>query len=249
MHIAPLDPIVIGRARMLHWRPRLGITLYDLVDAQGRRYSPYCWRSRMALAHKGFEPAIELCWHSDSKLAFSGQSLVPVLVDDGRVVCDSWAIACYLDEAYPDRPALMAGTQARAFARFLNGWTDTIIGRPLARPLYLDIWRSLHPQADRDEFRNRREARNGATLEALQAGRAKDFDELNRAIAPLNEVLRQQPYIAGGAPAYVDYIVFGTLQMPRRLNGLDPLSAQQDGLVRWRDAMRQLFNGLADSAN
>jgi glutathione S-transferase len=227
----------------------LAITLYDLVDKDGKRYSPYGWRTRMALAHKGLHTATELCWHSDRKLSFSGQSLVPVLVDGTRVVNDSWNIACYLDEAYPDRPILMEGPQGGSFARFLNVWIDTIIGRPLVRSLYLDIWKSLHPEADRDEFRKRREERNRGTLEALFAGRAKDFEELNRAIAPLNDLLRSQPFVAGAAPAYVDYIVFGTLQMPRRLNDVDPLSAQQDAILRWRDAMRGLFNGLADGVS
>ena len=227
----------------------MAITLYDLVDKDGKRYSPYGWRTRMALAHKGLHTATELCWHSDRKLSFSGQSLVPVLVDGTRVVNDSWNIACYLDEAYPDRPILMEGPQGRSFARFLNVWIDTIIGRPLVRSLYLDIWKSLHPEADRDEFRKRREERNRGTLEALFAGRAKDFEELNRAIAPLNDLLRSQPFVAGAAPAYVDYIVFGTLQMPRRLNDFDPLSAQQDAILRWRDAMRGLFNGLADGVS
>ena len=59
---------------------------------------------------QGSYSAIELCWHmATRKLSFSGQSLVPVLVDGGRVVNDSWNIACYLDEAYPDRPKLMEG--------------------------------------------------------------------------------------------------------------------------------------------
>jgi len=165
------------------------------------------------------------------------------------VVNDSWNIACYLDEAYPDRPMLMEGPHGRSFAKFFNVWIDTIIGRPLVRSLYLDIWKSLHPDANRDEFRRRREERNGATLEALFAGRAKDFEELNRAIAPLNDLLRSQPFVAGAAPAYVDYIVFGTLQMPRRLNKVDPLSPQQDAILRWRGAMRGLFGGMADSVS
>jgi glutathione S-transferase len=144
----------------------VAITLYDLVDKDGKRYSPYGWRIRMALAHKGLDAAVELCWHSDKKkLSFSGQSLVPVLVDDQQVVGDSWNIACYLDEAYPNRPMLMGGEEGRSFARFMNLWTDSIIGRPLVRSLYLDIWKSLHPNADRNEFRKRREQRNGATLE------------------------------------------------------------------------------------
>ncbi len=225
----------------------MAITLYELVDKDGRRYSPYCWRTQFALAHKGLNPAIELCWHSDKKLGFSGQSLVPVLVDGACVVSNSWNIACYLDEAYPERPALMDGTQGRSFAKFINGWTDTIVGRSLVRSLYLGIWKSLHPDADRDLFRKRREERNGATLEALHAGRAKDFEELNRALAPLNDLLGNQPFIAGAAPAYADYIVMGTLQMPRRLDDIDPISPNQNAIVRWRHAMRQLFDGLADS--
>ena len=94
----------------------------------------------MALAHKGLDAPVELCWHSDKKkLAFSGQHLVPVLLDDGKAVNNSWNIACYLDETYPDRPMLMDGSQGRSFARFLNSWMDSIIGRPLVRSIYLDI--------------------------------------------------------------------------------------------------------------
>src|SRR6202011_5692878 len=93
--------------------------------------------------------------------------------------------------------------------------------RPLVRSLYLDILQSLHPQADTQEFRRRREERNGASLEALHANRANDFAQINCAMLPLNELLRQQPFVAGEAPAYVDYIVLGTLQMPRVL-GIEP---------------------------
>src|SRR5204862_2604837 len=128
--------------------------------------------------------------------------------------------------------------------QFLNTWTDTVIGRPLVRSLYLDILKSLHPDADAQEFRKRREERNGATLEVLHANRAKDFEELNRAILPLNELLRHQPYVAGSVAAYADYIVFGTLQMARRLH-IEPLSPQQGDIIRWRDAMCRLFYGLA----
>jgi glutathione S-transferase len=220
---------------------------YDLVDREGRRYSPYGWRVRMALAHKGLDATAELTWHSDTKkLAFSGQHLVPVIRDGDKAVSDSWAIANYLDEAYPDRPMLMDGAQAKAFAKFLNTWMDQIVGRPLVRSLYLDILNSLHPDANAVEFRRRREERNGATLEALHANRAKDFAELNHSLLPLNELLKQQPFVAGQKPAYADYIVFGTLQMPYRI-GIEPLLPQNDAVIRWRGEMRKLFNGLGDS--
>src|SRR5581483_11411258 len=73
----------------IEWRAVLAITFYDLVDRDGRRYSPYGWRVRMALAHKGLDAKAELTWHSDKKkLAFSGQHLVPVIRDGDKAVSD-----------------------------------------------------------------------------------------------------------------------------------------------------------------
>jgi glutathione S-transferase len=218
------------------------IALYDLVDKAGNRYSPYGWRIRMALLHKGLSFEVEFCYHSDRKLAFSGQHLVPVLVDGGQVICDSWNIACYLDATYPDSPLLLNDPLGRSFAKFVNKWTDSVVGRPLVRSLYLDIWKSLHPEADAETFRRSREERNGATLEQLYARRDSDFEEFNRTLAPMNALLSDQRYIAGERPAYVDYILFGTLQMPRNLNGVDPLSSEQGALRRWRDELQLLHD-------
>ena len=85
----------------------MGIQLYDLTGAQPeRRFSPYCWRTKLALAHKGL--AFDtISWRFTDKdaIAFSGQGRVPVLVDGDRVVFDSWTIATYLEDAYPDRPS------------------------------------------------------------------------------------------------------------------------------------------------
>src|SRR3954447_20927262 len=86
----------------------MAIKLYDLAGADDdRRFSPYCWRVKMALAHKGLQVE-SFPWRFTEKdtIAFSGQKHVPVIVDGNRFVSDSWAIAMYLDEAYPDRPML-----------------------------------------------------------------------------------------------------------------------------------------------
>ena len=60
--------------------------LYDLAGAEpDRRFSPYCWRIRMALAHKGL--AVEtIPWRFTDKaeIVASGQKFVPVLVDGDR---------------------------------------------------------------------------------------------------------------------------------------------------------------------
>ena len=33
----------------------MAIVFYDLAGRDGRNFSPYCWRTRMALAHKGLD--------------------------------------------------------------------------------------------------------------------------------------------------------------------------------------------------
>lgn len=84
----------------------MAITFYDLCGRASKRYSPYGWRTRMALAHKGLDYSLELVKFTEKhKLEFSGQPLVPVIRDGERVVNDSWAIAEYLEDAYADRSA------------------------------------------------------------------------------------------------------------------------------------------------
>ena len=61
----------------------MSLRMYDLAGADPAvRFSPYCWRIKMALAHKGLE-AETIPWRFTEKdrIAFSGQGLVPVLQD------------------------------------------------------------------------------------------------------------------------------------------------------------------------
>ena len=63
--------------------------LYELVMRDDRRPSPFCWRTRMALAHKGLEYAVEPVKFTDKPvIAFANTKQVPVLVDFGEVVSD-----------------------------------------------------------------------------------------------------------------------------------------------------------------
>src|SRR3974377_2034896 len=105
----------------------MGLHLYDLAGAQvERRFSPYCWRAKLALAHKGLA-LVTVPWRFPDKgaIPFSGQGRVPVLVDDDRIVFDSWTIATYLEDAYPDRPSLFRGDGGCAATRFITAWAHT----------------------------------------------------------------------------------------------------------------------------
>jgi len=148
------------------------ITLYDLAGAEpDRRFSPFCWRIRMALAHKGL--AVETVpWGFTEKdrLPQPNAGRVPVIVDGGTVVHDSTAIADYLEEHYADRPSLFGGETGRALARFVQNWTETVLQPGIIPLVVLDIHRHSRPQ-DQDYFRRSREERLGKTLEARRGCR------------------------------------------------------------------------------
>jgi glutathione S-transferase len=116
----------------------MALTLYDLAGADpDRRFSPYCWRIRLALAHKEL-PVETIPWRFTDKemIAFSGQGRVPVLVDAGKSLAGSWTIANYLEQKYPDH-SLFDGDVGTALTRFVESWTDTVL-LPGAGPSNLD---------------------------------------------------------------------------------------------------------------
>ena len=68
------------------------LKLYDLAGAEpDRRFSPYCWRIKMALAHKGLEVET-IPWRFTDKdiIAPAGKAgRVPVLVDGEHWIDES----------------------------------------------------------------------------------------------------------------------------------------------------------------
>src|SRR5712675_908771 len=92
------------------------IRLFDLAGAEpARRFSPYCWRIKLALAHKGLEvETIPWRFTEKSAIAASGQGRVPVLVHGDRWVADSWVIADYLEDAFPETPPIFAPGPGRS---------------------------------------------------------------------------------------------------------------------------------------
>ncbi len=91
--------------------------LYELLGTDDRRFSPYCWRARYALAHKGLQvDYVPVRFTEKDKIAFSGQTRMPILVDNETTIPDSWAIACYLEDRYPDAQPLFGSNAGRGEA-------------------------------------------------------------------------------------------------------------------------------------
>ena len=224
------------------------ITMYDLAGAEAdRRFSPFCWRARMALAHKGF--AVETVpWRFTEKdqLPQPNQGRVPVIVDDGRVIHDSTAIADYLDDRYADRPSLFGDETGRALTRFVQNWTETVLQTGLVRLVLLDIYRHIGPE-DQAYFRQDREKRFGTTLEEVVKDREARLPAFRASLDPLRRTVDRQSFVSGKAPAYADYIVFGAFQWARAISDFEVLAAD-DAVRAWRGRMLDLFDGLARRA-
>jgi glutathione S-transferase len=105
------------------------IKLYDLAGARDDcRFGPNCWPVQMALLHWGL-PFETIPWRFTEKdvIAFSGQGLVPVLVDDERTVSDKWSIAEYLEGSYSECLLPFNGEAGRALAHFVTNWTAFVL--------------------------------------------------------------------------------------------------------------------------
>ncbi|RVU15051.1 glutathione S-transferase family protein [Methylobacterium oryzihabitans] len=210
-------------------------TLYELAGADAnRRFSPFCWRIRLALEHKDL-PFEGRPWRftETGALAFSGSRTVPVLVDGERTIADSGRIAAYLEEAYPDRPSLFGGPGGQALTRFVEAWTDGVLHPALVPLLLADIHDHLRPE-DQDYFRQSREARFGKPLEAVCPDREAQLATFRRTLSPLRHTLKSQPFLGGEAPLYADYAVAGAFLWARTVSGTVLLEAD-DPVAAWRD--------------
>jgi glutathione S-transferase len=222
------------------------LTMYERVGHEGRRPSPFSWRIRYALAHKGVEPEFRHVRFADVETirALSGQQFVPIITDGDRVVHDSWNIARYIDERFPDRPSLFDSVDGRAITRLVNHWADQTLGAAVRRLIAADFVSCLDPE-DRGYYRSSREAAFGCTLEEYCADRPRWLAEFASVTAPLEKTLAEQPYIAGAKPGYADYAVFSMFQYAR-LGCPDEFLVEGTALRRWRDGLVQAFDGLGD---
>lgn len=221
--------------------------LFDLAGRDpGVRFSPYCWRVRMALAHKSL-PVTTVPWRFTDKaaIAFSNSRLVPVLVDGAHTIADSMAIADYLDRTYPEQP-LFESPAVRALANFVRHWTESVLFPGILEQILVDIPAAL-AVADLEYFRTSREQRLGMTLEAFCANRDASLPLFLKQLNPLRLTLAQQTFLCGERAQFPDYIVFGAFQWARCVTAR-VLLPEEDPVHLWFGRMLQLFDGLGASA-
>ena len=221
------------------------LKLFELVGTdEARPFSPFCWRTRMALAHKGLSAqSIPWCFTEKGAIAPHKSEKVPVLIHDETSVADSWAIANYLEDTYPDRPSLFGGEGGRAMGRMMNWWGDVTVVAGMFPLIVADIPSHLKP-VDAAYFRKTREARFGKPLEEVVAGRDKSVEGFRRALEPMRLTLKTQAHLGGAKPNYADYIVFGAFQWARVVSPFKLLAAD-DPINAWRERLLDAFDGMA----
>jgi glutathione S-transferase len=168
--------------------------------------------------------------------------LVPVIRDGEKVVADSFAIALYLDEAYPERPTLFSGDGGKAMARFIERWSQLTIHPYVTTAAIMDI-HAMQDEANAAYFRQNREQRFGKKLEEVMAARDTGLGAFRASLEPLRSMLAYQPFIGGQSPLFADYIVFGALQWARIASRYRLLD-DSDLVAQWFERCLDLHDGL-----
>jgi glutathione S-transferase len=219
------------------------ITLWELQGKSGRRYSLFSWRVRMALRHKGlaFETR-PVCLSDKQAIAFSGGKTVPVIRDGETVVRDSWKIAEYLEDRYPDN-ALFGGRIGRGVSQTYCAWVDRELVPAMLPVIAADIHERVD-QADDAYFRRSMEGVLKRTLEETRESREDALRRLGRVLEPMQAALKRQPYACGENPAYADYALFSVFQWARVMSPQEVLGPESP-LCSWRERILDLYDGFA----
>lgn len=218
------------------------ITLWELGGRDGRRYSLFSWRTRLALRHKRLDfESVPVCMSDKATIAFSGGKTVPIVKDGETVVRDSWKIAEHLEDRYPQSPTLFGGEVGRGVTHAFNVWVDRAVVLPMLALIVADVHERVEP-ADEHYFRESMQKILKMTLEETRKGRAEAMSRLTRTLEPMQALLKRQPWIAGAQPAYADYILFSIFQWARIMS---PQPVIENPLLDWFERVLDLDDGFA----
>lgn len=151
---------------------------------------------------------------------------LPAIEHDGNVVMDSFAIAKYLEKAFPDRPPVFFA-QSQALCVLLTNQLMTHIGRVLF-PLLLPRIVALLDDKGADYFRRTREAKfKLAIMEDINKDTErvqKTWESVKQPLSVINDMLKQNtegPYFYGRTRSYADCILLAFLKWWKRCGEKD----------------------------
>jgi glutathione S-transferase len=236
--------VVRSEARELTMTTRI---LYSLCGAdEARPFSPHCWKVVLALKHKGLDFIEKPTPFTQIPTLEDGFSkTVPILRDGNELVRDSFEIALYLEERYPDRPTLFGGEGGKALSRFVERFSQSIVHPAVTGIAVADIHDMLG-ETDRVYFRETREKMLGKSLEDLRSARDAAMAGFSAKLEPVRQTLAYQAFLGGDGPLFADYILFGALQW-LRITSTSDVFAGDDPVGQWFERCLDLHEGVGRS--
>jgi glutathione S-transferase len=132
------------------------IELFEIALLDDTRPSPFCWRTRMALNHKGLPfRAVGIAYSQISALGSGAFRATPVLRHGTEWIEGSLAIATALEARYPGQPSLFPADPLRHFSRFMEAWVDSVLQAQIFRLVAHEVWLKL-PPGEQAYFRSTR---------------------------------------------------------------------------------------------
>ncbi|KAI9307020.1 hypothetical protein BJ944DRAFT_262579 [Cunninghamella echinulata] len=185
------------------------IQFYDLIlDTENELWSPNTLKTRIALNLKNIPydnhfltfPQIH---ETIPKITKNGKRpTVPVIVDRGNVIQDSWEIAKYLDATYPNTPSLFNGDEGINY--FFYQYCNHNLLTHIFKLCVLYIHKKCHDQATRDWFRKDRERLFKVTLEQFAGEEATNINAIKNGLKFIHITLKTYPYLTGNRPGFAD---------------------------------------------
>ncbi|KAJ1307246.1 hypothetical protein OPQ81_001359 [Rhizoctonia solani] len=231
------------------------IIFYDLVDANGKSWSPNPYKTRLSLNYKGIPYRTEYIAFPDIEPRMKELGLppfsatfpyytLPVIADpssdpNGKptYVADSFKIALYLDKTYPapQYPSIFAPGTAGLQHMFISNYRTSV-----AAPIYLLI----HPQVPRildarsaEYMRRTRGARLTPLSESEAAEKWKEareiFSGLAQSLALNDETGAVGPFMMGDRVSFVDFALAGAIYWIRNVEGPDSVRLKE--MLEWDD--------------
>lgn len=220
------------------------IKLYELAgNDEAVRFSPYAWRVRLALLHKGL-PFEGIPWRFTDKAAIAPADsvTVPVIQTHDGWVKDSFDICLHLDEQHGGDKLIEDVTMSR----FFNAWATRVVSHELFPMLAADIWTILTPQ-DQVYFRQTRERFLKKTLEEAQANREEATPAFLNTLTPVRDMLSKSKFLSGDAPSWTDYTMASIFIWARTVSDYEVLDDDMV-LTDWFDRMLDLYDNHARKA-
>ncbi|CDS05103.1 hypothetical protein LRAMOSA07632 [Lichtheimia ramosa] len=197
------------------------VRFYDLeLDVPELVWSPNTCKTRYALNVKGIP--YETKWLTFAQvhevipgLTKTGKApTVPVIVDlahGDKVVQESWEIAKYLEEAYPDHASLFNGNEGAHF--FFHEYCTRKLLPKIFKLCVLTIHSKVTPSSLQQWFRDSREKAFKMPLEKFAGDPQKHIDAIKELLEPIGRVLKKYPYMTGQQAGWADVVLASYFRM------------------------------------